>query len=202
MVPEPVLCFDGDAAGRRAAFRAVETVLPHLKPGFSVQFAFLPDGLDPDDLVRQHGAAAFQAMLGSRTSPLFDVLIEREEQRSGRPSTPEQRASLEARLKALVARIADAACAHSTSASCARRCGPRTASWCGEIAGAERPPRRAALPASGATTPQLDWRVGGARARSARGWAACRAPPRRRRSRCGATSWPSARCRCRRARPC
>ena len=69
MVPEPILCFDGDAAGRRAAFRAVETVLPHLKPGFSVQFAFLPDGLDPDDLIRQHGAAAFQAMLATRPRP-------------------------------------------------------------------------------------------------------------------------------------
>jgi DNA primase len=107
MVPEPILCFDGDAAGRRAAFRAVETVLPHLKPGFSVQFAFLPDGLDPDDLVRQHGAAAFQAILDSKTSPLFDVLIEREE-RQGEPAvTPEQRASLEARLQTLVARIGD-----------------------------------------------------------------------------------------------
>jgi DNA primase len=107
MVPEPILCFDGDAAGRRAAFRAVETVLPHLKPGFSVQFAFLPDGLDPDDLIRQHSAVAFQNILDSKTSPLFDVLIEREE-RQGEPAvTPEQRASLEARLKALVARIAD-----------------------------------------------------------------------------------------------
>jgi DNA primase len=106
MAPEPVLCFDGDAAGRRAAFRAVETVLPHLKPGFSVQFAFLPDGLDPDDLVRQHGPAEFQAILDSKLLPLFDVLIEREEQ--GQPSlTPEQRASLETRLKNLVARIAD-----------------------------------------------------------------------------------------------
>src|SRR5882757_8489739 len=63
LVPEPILCFDGDGAGRRAAFRAVETVLPHIKPGFSVQFAFLPDGLDPDDLIRQHGAAAFQQVL-------------------------------------------------------------------------------------------------------------------------------------------
>jgi DNA primase len=106
MVPEPILCFDGDAAGRRAAFRAVETVLPHLKPGFSVQFAFLPDGLDPDDLIRQYGAAAFQEILENKTSPLFDVLIEREEQRE--PAvTPEQRASLEARLQALVARIGD-----------------------------------------------------------------------------------------------
>ena len=107
MVPEPTLCFDGDAAGRRAAFRAVETVLPHLKPGFSVQFAFLPDGLDPDDLIRQHGATAFQAILDNKTSPLFDVLIQREEQQGEPAVTPEQRASLEARLQVLVARIGD-----------------------------------------------------------------------------------------------
>ncbi len=108
MAPEPVLCFDGDAAGRRAAFRAVETVLPHLKPGFSVRFAFLPDGLDPDDLIRQHGAAAFQDVLERKTAALFDVLMEREERKGDPALTPEQRASLEARLKALVARIGDA----------------------------------------------------------------------------------------------
>jgi DNA primase len=107
MAPEPVLCFDGDAAGRRAAFRAVETVLPHLKPGHSVQFAFLPEGLDPDDLIRQHGAAAFQEILATKTAPLFDVLIEREERQGETDLTPEQRASLQARLEALVARIGD-----------------------------------------------------------------------------------------------
>jgi DNA primase len=107
ITPEPILCFDGDAAGRRAAFRAVETVMPHLVPGQSVQFAFLPGGLDPDDLIRQQGPEAFQAVL-ERTSPLFDVLIEREEQQGGQPAmTPEQRASLETRLKALVGRISD-----------------------------------------------------------------------------------------------
>jgi DNA primase len=107
MAPEPTLCFDGDAAGRRAAFRAVETALPHLQPGHSIQFAFLPDGLDPDDLVRQHGATALQDILATRTRPLFDVLIEREARTDQPGATPEQRAALETRLKALVARIAD-----------------------------------------------------------------------------------------------
>ena len=58
MADEPLLCFDGDSAGRKAAYRAVETALPLLTPGKSLAFAFLPDGLDPDDLLRQQGAEA------------------------------------------------------------------------------------------------------------------------------------------------
>jgi len=106
MTEEPVLCFDGDAAGRKAAFRAVETVLPLLKPGFSLRFAFLPGALDPDDFVRQQGAPAFAAEL-AKTRALFDVLFERESEDHDL-STPEQRAALEARLKTMTARIADA----------------------------------------------------------------------------------------------
>jgi DNA primase len=106
LAEEPVLCFDGDAAGRKAAFRAVETVIPLLKPGFSVRFAFLPGGLDPDDLVRQQGPDAFAAELG-RTRALFDVLWEREEQEQDL-STPEQRAAFETHLRAMVAKIGDA----------------------------------------------------------------------------------------------
>ncbi len=104
--PEPVLCFDGDAAGRKAADRAVEVALPWVKAGFSVTFAFLPNGLDPDDLVRQQGATAMTDVL-AKTSPLIDVLWERE--LKAQPSgTPEQRAALEARLNALTASIQDA----------------------------------------------------------------------------------------------
>ncbi|MEZ5818105.1 MAG: DNA primase [Hyphomicrobiaceae bacterium] len=107
MTPEPILCFDGDSAGRRAAFRAVETALPHLRPGFTVRFAFLPDGLDPDDLIRTRGPAAFEAVLDRHVRPLFDVLMEKEELADGRSFTPDERAAFEIRLKALVARIAD-----------------------------------------------------------------------------------------------
>jgi DNA primase len=105
VAPEPILCFDGDGAGQRAAFRAVDTILPMLKPGISAQFAFLPDGLDPDDLVRSQGPAAFDAIL-ARTKALFDVMWERE--LAAQPmSTPEQRAAMEQRLKALTGKIAD-----------------------------------------------------------------------------------------------
>lgn len=112
MSPEPILCFDGDSAGRKAAFRAVETALPHLKPGFSVRFAFLPDGLDPDDLVRTRGPDAFEGVLSRHVRPLFDVMMEKETLAYSRASTPEHRAALEARLKGLVARIADQAVRH------------------------------------------------------------------------------------------
>ena len=77
MCPEPILCFDGDSAGQKAGFRAIDTVLPHLKPGFSVGFAFLPGGLDPDDLIRQQGADAMREVLAD-AKPLVDLLFARE----------------------------------------------------------------------------------------------------------------------------
>lgn len=105
MVPEPTLCFDGDSAGRKAAFRAVETVLPILTPGHSLKFAFLPDGLDPDDLIRANGPDAMADVL-ARTEPLVDMLWDRE-WGDGQWSTPEQRAQFEHQILALVRRIED-----------------------------------------------------------------------------------------------
>jgi DNA primase len=105
LAPEPVLCFDGDSAGRKAAFRAIDTVLPILKPGVSVSFAFLPDGLDPDDLVRREGPRAMSTVL-DQAKPLADVLWERE-WGAGQWSTPERRAQLERHVLALVGQIGD-----------------------------------------------------------------------------------------------
>jgi DNA primase len=102
---EPVLCFDGDAAGRRAAYRAVDIALPALAPGKSLRFALLPEGQDPDDLARSGGAPAVERVLkGAR--PLVDILWVREIE-AGPLDTPERRAALEARLKEALAAIRD-----------------------------------------------------------------------------------------------
>jgi DNA primase len=106
MTSEPILCFDGDSAGKKAAFRAIDTVLPLLKPGQSVRFAFLPDGLDPDDLIRQQGPEAMEAALAAAL-PLAQVLFDREWAQDDW-STPERRARLEQQVRLLVARIEDA----------------------------------------------------------------------------------------------
>ena len=105
MAPEPTLCFDGDPAGRRAAFKAVETALPFIGPDRSLRFAFLPDGQDPDDLARSGGASAVAAVL-EQAKPLVDVLWLRETEGQDF-ATPEQRAGLERRLHEIVRPIAD-----------------------------------------------------------------------------------------------
>src|SRR5215472_4381768 len=105
MADEPTLCFDGDAAGRRAAYRAVDVALPLLKPGKSLRFASLPDGNDPDDLVRAGGRAAIEDVLaGAR--PLVHMLWMRETEAGGF-DTPERRAALEARFAAVVTGIGE-----------------------------------------------------------------------------------------------
>lgn len=71
-----VFCFDGDKAGQRAAWRALENALPHMRDGRGVGFVFLPDGEDPDTLVRASGAEALEAMIRD-ARPLSDVLFDR-----------------------------------------------------------------------------------------------------------------------------
>ncbi len=105
--PEPILCFDGDTAGQKAAHRAIDTVLPLLEPGKSLRFAFLPSGLDPDDLVRQQGPEAARRVLSNAAS-LLDVLWRREREREP-ADTPERRAALGQRVEKLGEAIQDRA---------------------------------------------------------------------------------------------
>ena len=94
--PCPVLCFDGDAAGARAAARAMELALPMLTPERSLKFATLPAGEDPDSLVRKGGARSFQAVLDAARPP-SDALYDMVRGEVG-DATPEQRAALRTRL--------------------------------------------------------------------------------------------------------
>jgi DNA primase len=105
LAPEPVICFDGDRAGIAAAHRAVDRILPVLKSGQSFNFCFLPDGRDPDDLIRAGGPDAFLAEV-ARSRPLSEVLWDRETQ-GARIDTPERKAALEARIDALIRLIRD-----------------------------------------------------------------------------------------------
>jgi DNA primase len=105
MAAEPVLCFDGDQAGTKAAWRAADLILPMLKPGKTMRFALLPDGKDPDDLVKASGPEAFQSVLGE-ARPLIDLIWMRETTGVVFDS-PERRAELEQRLREITSRIAD-----------------------------------------------------------------------------------------------
>lgn len=100
---EPVLCFDGDSAGLRAAYRAIDMMLPGLEPGRSARFAMLPEGLDPDDLIREEGVEALRTVIGAAL-PLADMIWNRETA-SGVFNTPEKRAELEARLRSVTGGI-------------------------------------------------------------------------------------------------
>ncbi|MCO6185516.1 DNA primase [Rhizobium sp. L1K21] len=105
MTPVPTLCFDGDGAGLRAANRAADLALPHIRPGRSVAFALLPDGKDPDDLVREDGRAPFDKVL-LEAKPLAEMIWQRESATGGF-ETPEKRAELEAKLRQTVSVIQD-----------------------------------------------------------------------------------------------
>ncbi len=96
LADKPVLCFDGDNAGQRAAMRAVARALPMLRPGHSLQIVEMPEGLDPDDLLQRQGQAAMEKLVGE-ASGMLDV-IWRHERDSAPLSSPEDKAGLKARL--------------------------------------------------------------------------------------------------------
>ena len=105
MAEEPILCFDGDKAGKRAAYRALETALPLLRPGQSLRFALLPEGQDPDDLARSGGSRAVEEVLG-RSLSFADMLWMREVE-THPLDTPERRAAFERDLRILLKQVQD-----------------------------------------------------------------------------------------------
>ncbi|MDF2604236.1 DNA primase [Sphingomonas sp.] len=105
IVDVPTLCLDGDNAGQKAAIRAAHRAMPLLAPGRSLQFVTLPEGQDPDDLIRAKGAGAFEALVREAT-PLVDRLWTHEV--AAEPlTTPEQRAGFRARMAELAKTIGD-----------------------------------------------------------------------------------------------
>ncbi len=104
-VPEPVMCFDGDGAGLKAAYRALDLAMPRLAPGHSLRFVFLPEGKDPDDLLKAEGPDALKAAVAAAES-LVDVLWRRALSQNDRAS-PERKAAFEKDLRMQVAGITD-----------------------------------------------------------------------------------------------
>ncbi len=154
MADEPVLCFDGDEAGLKAAFRVADLALPHLQPGKSVRFALLPGGEDPDDLIRREGPEAFRRVLGA-AKPLIDILW----MSAGYGldlTTPERRAAFERTIRAAVNAISHADVRRHYEMTVRERLEQH-------FGGARRPPRR----------PSADGRRSGPRQRFAPG----QAPP-------------------------
>lgn len=103
--PEPTLCFDGDSAGVRAAMRSIDRALPILKAGYSLQYVFLPDKMDPDEFLKAKGAEEYAKMLAD-TVPLADLLWRKNEE-SQPAETPEQKALFEKNILEEVGKIAD-----------------------------------------------------------------------------------------------
>jgi len=103
--PEVVFCFDGDNAGRRAAWRALDNALPALRDGRQIRFLFLPEGEDPDTLVRGEGREAFEARL-TESLPLSEFLF-RELAAQSNPGSVEGRARLVELARPLLSKVTD-----------------------------------------------------------------------------------------------
>lgn len=104
LVPSVLFCFDGDQAGRKAAWRALEATLPSLQDGRRARFLFLPEGEDPDSLVRAEGREAFLARLEQQAQPLADYFFQQLTEEAD-PRTLEGKAHLATLAAPLIERI-------------------------------------------------------------------------------------------------
>ena len=158
LAPTPLLCFDGDAAGQKAAIRAALRAHPHVGPGRSLSFVTLPAGQDPDDLVRASGRHALEALL-AEAEPLVERLWKHEA--AAEPlATPEQKAGLRRRLLDHVSAIGDPDVRDQYRDDLLRRFSELT-----------RPPRKE-------WTPQRPWTPGGGGGNGQRGGRGGFVPPR------------------------
>ncbi|MCR9070828.1 MAG: DNA primase [Alphaproteobacteria bacterium] len=105
LTPEPILCFDGDTAGQRAARRACDRALPLLKPGHSLRFITLPKGQDPDDLIKRESRKAVRDLIGTAIG--LAEFLWASEYVSNPTDTPERRAAFFKRMRDLVREVAD-----------------------------------------------------------------------------------------------
>ncbi|MDE9449311.1 DNA primase [Aliiroseovarius sp. Z3] len=105
IAPEPIIALDGDKAGLNAAMRVIDNALPLLEAGQSLRFAIMPEGKDPDDLVKESGPEAMQALINGAI-PMVDLLWRRETEGKVFDS-PERKAALDKDLRAAIARIQD-----------------------------------------------------------------------------------------------
>ncbi|WP_289043581.1 DNA primase [uncultured Aliiroseovarius sp.] len=105
IAPEPIIALDGDQAGLKAAMRVIDTALPLLEAGQSLRFALMPEGKDPDDLLKESGPDAMRALIDAAI-PMVDLLWRRETEGKVFDS-PERRAALDKDLRTVIARIKD-----------------------------------------------------------------------------------------------
>jgi DNA primase len=103
--PEPIVALDGDAAGLRAAMRLIDVALPLLDAGQSLRFCILPEGQDPDDLLKAKGPEAMQALL-DQAQPMVSLLWKRETEGKSWDS-PERKATLDKGLREVIRKIRD-----------------------------------------------------------------------------------------------
>jgi DNA primase len=133
-------CFDGDRAGRQAAWRAVESVLPRMRDGRQALFLFLPDGEDPDSLIRKEGSAGFEARLASAT-PLSEFFFA-EIGKDVNLSSLDGKARLAERARPMLAQIPDGAFRDLMLAELDRLTGVHVQIAAPEDAGATQRPAR------------------------------------------------------------